>query len=217
MSETQLVALIRDESPIGAIAEYLDALEDAPREHAVTSLHRADQRRLFEKAADGPTCRLSDFVPRAIGDLVPVHHPGRNTVATFTHFQKFQKRFARPRGDTRRLFGYNASNAFFITPGYFVAYETDDASAEWACRGGVVIDYHMIPDAEVPAGWPKIVPNSSGLQRFVYHLTRDFMRRVSKHATIGRASREDASGDKEMDYWFTLCRRDAESTEGTPR
>lgn len=203
-----LPQLIRDDSAISAIAEYLDALDDEAREREVCSLARDDQARLFEKAADGPMARLTDFVPSAVGDLVAVHHPGRNTIATLNYFQRFQKRFARPAGDRSRLFGYNASNAFFITPGYFVAYETDDSSAEWARRGGVVIDYHLVPDAEVPSGWPKVVPNEAGLQRFVYHLTRDFMRRVSKHATIGRASREDASGDKELDYWFTLCRRD---------
>ncbi|MCZ7685424.1 MAG: hypothetical protein M5U28_44270 [Sandaracinaceae bacterium] len=146
-------------------------------------------------------------MPASLPALAPVHHPGRNTIMTLTYFQRFQKRFTRPEGEAARLFGYNASNAFFITPGYFVAYETD-GHEEWERRGGVVVDYHQIPDGEVPAGWPAIVPNSRGLQRLVYHLTRDFMRRVSSRASIGRASREDEKGDVLLDYWFTLCRRD---------
>jgi hypothetical protein len=203
-----LEQLIRDETPIGAIAAYLDGLDAQQREREANALARRDQARLFEKAADGPPVTLESYVPRDVGDLVPVHHPGRNTVATLTYFKLFQKRFARPAGDRARLFGYNSSNAFFITPGYFVAYETSGRSAEWQRRGSVVIDYHLIPDAPVPQGWPRIVPNDQGLQKLVYHLTRDFMRRVSAHVTIGRASREDASGDRELDYWFTLCRRD---------
>jgi hypothetical protein len=204
---SELIALVRGPAPIALVAEYLDALEPEPRELELTSLGRADQARLFDKAGDAPPSRLTDFVPSAVPDRTPVHHPGRNTIATFSYFQRFQKRFARPDGDRARLFGYNASHAFFIKPGYFVAYETD-ANEAWEPRGGVVIDYHLVPDASVPDGWPAVVPNSQGLQKLVYHLTRDFMRRVSAHASVGRASREDASGDVLLDYWFTLCRRD---------
>lgn len=202
----ELSALIRGEASIAAIAEYLDALEPEPREREVNALRRADQARLFDKAADGPAARLTDFVPEGAADLAPVHHPGRNTIATLTYFQRFEKRFARPADGSARLFGYNASNAFFIRPGYFVAYETE--GAEWRRRGGVVIDYHRVPDAGVPAGWPRVVPNSQGLQKLVYHLTRDFMRKVATGVTIGRASREDDAGDVELDYWFTLVRRE---------
>lgn len=204
---SELIALVRGPSPIAEISAYLDALDPAREEAEVNALGRADQARLFEKAGDAPPSRLTDFVPASVPALAPVHHPGRNTIMTFTYFQRFQKRFARPAGEGTRLFGYNASNAFFITPGYFVAYETD-GNDEWARRGGVVIDYHQVPDGELPAGWPAVVPNSRGLQRLVYHLTRDFMRRVSSRASVGRASREDEKGDVLLDYWFTLCRRD---------
>ncbi|HEY8428792.1 MAG TPA: hypothetical protein VIL20_10475 [Sandaracinaceae bacterium] len=204
---SELIALVRGAATIAEIAAYLDALEPERREREANALGRADQARLFEKAADAPRARLTDFVPASVPDLSPVHHPGRNTIATLPYFQRFEKRFARPRGDRTRLFGYNASNAFFIRPGYFVAYETD-GRGEWERRGGVVIDYHRVPDAEVPAGWPAVVPNEKGLQKLVYHLTRDYMRRVSAHVSIGRASREDEKGDRLLDYWFTLCRRD---------
>lgn len=205
---SELVTLIRGDASIALVAEYLDGLEDAARELEVNALRRSDQARLFEKAADGPASRLLDFVPAHVPDRTPVHHPGRNTVATFTYFQRFQKRFSRPRRDSAELYGHNASNAWFIHPGYFVAHETDASSEAWKERGGVVIDYHRVPPGSVPEGWPAIVPNSRGLQRFVYHLTRDFMRRVSRGVSVGRASREDAKGDRILDYWFTLCRRD---------
>lgn len=215
---SELVALIRSEASITQIAEYLDALADGAREHEVNALRRKDQARLFEKAADGPPSRLADFVPAHVPDRTAVHHPGRNTVMTFTYFQRFQKRFSRPTRESTELYGYNASNAWFIHPGYFVGYETDASSKEWQARGGVVIDYHRVPPTEgpVPDGWPRVVPNSRGLQRLVYHLTRDFMRRVSKGVSIGRASREDPKGDRILDYWFTLCRRDVPEHRALP-
>jgi hypothetical protein len=213
---SELKALITGDAGITAIAAHLDALAPDVREREVNALRRSEQARLFEKAADSPPVRLLDFVPAALPDLTPVHHPGRNTVATFTYFQRFEKRFARPAGERARLFGYNSSNAFFITPGYFVAYETAadrHGGAEWKRRGGVVIDYHQVPDAGVPESWPRVVPNSQGLQKLVYHLTRDFMRKVATGVTIGRAAREDEKGDVELDYWFTLVRREPPSIE----
>ncbi|MCB9592498.1 MAG: hypothetical protein H6719_07180 [Sandaracinaceae bacterium] len=204
---SDLVSMIRGDDSIDAIGEYLDALAADDREREANSLGGSDQARLFDKAADAPTITLEHFVPRELDDLVPVHHPGRNTIMTLSYFRGFQKRFTRSADGSGRLFGYNASNAWFITPGYFVAYETTGHET-WAERGGVVVDYFQVPDAAVPEAWPKVIPNSQGLQRLVYHQTRDFMRRVSSHVSIGRASREDQGGDRILDYWFTLCRQD---------
>jgi hypothetical protein len=213
---SELITLIRGESPIDAITDYVDALDRERREAEVNVLGGKDQARLFEKAADAPPITLSHFVPDAIPALTPVHHPGRNTIATFGYFRNFQKRFTRPEGESARLFGYNASNAFFITPGYFVAEETA-GNAEWEKRGGVVIDYHRVPDAAIPSAWPEVVPNSQGLQKLVHLNTRDFMRRVSEHVSIGRAAREDERGDVVLDYWFTLVRREPTLTDSDPR
>ncbi|MBX3276047.1 MAG: hypothetical protein KF729_37695 [Sandaracinaceae bacterium] len=208
---TELSSLIRGEASIADIAAYLDGLDAAPRAAEANALARAEQARLFDKAADAPPIGVEHFVPRGLPDLTPVHHPGRNTIMTLPYFQRFEKRFARAADGSGRLFGYNASNAWFVTPGYFVAYETRE-HASWAERGGVVVDYHQVPDADVPAGWPRVVDNGKGLQRLVYHLTRDFMRQVSRHVSIGRASREDERGDRLLDYWFTLCRQDRSAT-----
>ena len=48
----------------------------------------------------------------------------------------------------------------------------------------------------------KVKELQARLARFIYHRTRDFMRGVSEHVTIGRATREG----KPMDNWFVLCR-----------
>lgn len=191
---------------IADIAAHFDALDAAERERQATDLCAAEQRRLWDLAADAPAIGLEHFVPPEQGLLTPVHHPGRNTIPGPRFVQHFEKRFCKPRGGTR-LFGYNVAKAWFVRPGYFVAYPTAAHESRRA-RGGVVIDYCLIPDDEVPQGWPPIVPNAAGLQRFVYHRTRDFMRRVSRHVSIGRASKHDERGDREMDYWFTLCRRE---------
>lgn len=202
-----LRTLLAEKASLDAITSHLDALEASERERESCGLSGREQAALWDLAGGAPQIELEHFVPHARHELEPAHHPGRNTIPSPRYFQRFEKRFCKPRDGSARLFGYNASNASFVHPGYFVAYETAGRD-EWAARGGVVIDYHLVPDAEVPATWPKIVPNSVGLQRFVYHRTRDFMRRVSSHVSIGRAAKEDEHGDRELDFWFTLCRRD---------
>ena len=204
---TDLHQLLAQKASIDVLAAHLDGLDPEERERQANDLSGREQALLWEVAADAPRIELSHFVPPSRGELSPVHHPGRNTIPSPRYFQLFEKRFCKPRGESARLFGYNASNASFVHPGYFVAYDTAGHD-EWASRGPVVIDYHLVPDEDVPAAWPKVVPNSVGLQRLVYYRTRDFMRRVSSHVSIGRASKEDVSGDRELDFWFTLCRRD---------
>ena len=199
--------MIDASASLASISAHLDALAPEARVREANALPGRVQARLWEIAADAAPIELEHFVPAARGSMAPVHHPGRNTILCPSYFQRFEKRFVKPEREDGRLFGYNASNAWFVHPGYFVAYRTAGHDL-WAPRGGVVIDYHLVPDAPVPEGWPKVVPNSVGLQKLVYHRTRDFMRRVSSHVSIGRASREDEGGDQELDYWFTLCRAD---------
>jgi hypothetical protein len=54
----------------------------------------------------------------------------------------------------------------------------------------------------VVEGWPKVVANNVGLQVLVYNGTRDFMRRVSDHVSIGAAYK----GENPLDHYFTLVR-----------
>ena len=72
---------------------------------------------------------------------------------------------------------------------------------------GIFAGYRVIevPEGEVPAAWPKVVPNSRGPQILVYHRTRDFMRRVSAHVSVGAAYKVE----KAMGAFFTLIREDA--------
>jgi hypothetical protein len=127
--------------------------------------------------------------------------------------RRFQKRLCRP-GPTDHptdgtvLYGYNEGPLRrLIGPGYFVAAETTGSATadnpSWAERGGVVVDYFQVPDGEVAPGWPRVVPNEKGLQRNVYHQTRDFLRRVSSHVTVGAAYKNEDP----LDHYFILCRR----------
>ena len=131
-----------------------------------------------------------------------MRHFGRNTLPLPGAHKQFEKRFCRPRSDGGRLFGYNeAPSRWIVGPGYFVAVPTA-GHARWENRGPVVIDYYQVPEGPVPQRWPRIVPNSHGVQRFVYFRTRDFMRSVSQHVSIGAAYKED----KKLDHYFVLCR-----------
>jgi hypothetical protein len=176
---------------VSGLAAYLDRLDSERRVAETRALAGAEQARLFEAAAGVRPVTLGDFVPVAVPPLHSVIHYGRNSLPLF---RLFEKRFCRPDRDGGELWGYNEQPWKMLTgPGYFVARQE---SAE-----EVVIDYCEVPPRK-PVEWPPILPNSARLSRFIYHRTRDFMRGVSQHVTIGRATREG----KPMDNWFVLCR-----------
>jgi hypothetical protein len=197
-----LAALVADtRTDIAEIAAYLDGLDGAGRWNQVRRLGRDQQRILYDKAG-GTALDLAHFVGDA-GARVEVIHDGVNTLPA-PPLRRFQKRFCRPddTGDAR-LFGYNEGpTRRLLGPGYFVATPTDH-HPEWSAYGSVVIDYYHVPDADVVQGWPPVVPNSHGLQRFAFHQTRDFIRGVSANVSIGAAFRRD----KPLDHYFVLCRR----------
>jgi hypothetical protein len=200
-----LKALLADDSiGIDAIAEALDALSTHERHEAALSLNRGEQRTLYRKAAASRPLSLSDFVPANLAPLDPVRHSGRNTLPLPRPLQNFEKRFCRPSDGSARLFGYNQSPFIgTVGPGFFVAFATD-GQATWKERGGIVVDYFQVPDGAVADTWPKVIPNTKGLQKFVYNRTRDFMRRVAKNVTIGAAYKEE----KALDHYFVLVRND---------
>lgn len=200
----QLNDLVLDAaSPIAAIAAHLDALGTADCIAALDGLGRREQRALYGKAAAAAPLTVSHFVPDAVAPLQAVSHQGRNTLPLPGKHRRFQKCFCRPKDGSERLFGYNeAPSRGLIGPGYFVAIATA-GQPDWEARGAIVVDYFQVPDAAVCADWPAVVPNTQGLQRFVYHRTRDFMRRVSEQVSIGAAYK----GEKPLDHYFTLCRR----------
>ena len=195
--------LLDEETPLSAVAEYLDGLTPEARLEEVMSCNKKQQVAMYEKAAAAAPITFDHFVPPGIAPLTEVIHHGRNTLPAFKFFQK---RFCRPDDGTDRLFGYNeGSTRALIGPGFFVAIKTDD-NPEWYERGPVVVDYFQVPDGPVVEGWPKVVPNNKGLQVLVYNKTRDFMRKVSEHVSISAAYKVE----KSMGAFFVLCREDAE-------
>ena len=204
-SSTDLRALLSDSgASIDSIARELDALPATGKLTALRALGRDDQRRLYQKAAASRAIELTDFVPRDRAPLVAVHHSGTNTLPMPKPLRYFEKRFCRPDDGSERLFGYNESPfVSTVGPGFFVAVPTR-GNAEWEARGGVVIDYFQVPDGKVSPAFPKVIPNTKGLQRFVYHQTRDFMRRVTDGISIGAAYKIE----KKLDHYFVLLRLD---------
>jgi hypothetical protein len=195
-----LAELLRRRVSVDAIASHLDSLGHSERVEALSRLGRGDQRILYEAATEREPMDLDFFVP--VGAPPSVRHYGTNTLPLPRRLRRFEKRFGRPRGRADHVFGYNEwSLRRLLGPGYFVARSTAE-SPGWHARGGVVVDYFEVPDDEVPSEWPDVVPNSRGLQRFVYGGTRDFLRRVSDDVSIGAAFR----GEKALDHYFTLCR-----------
>jgi hypothetical protein len=202
-STTTLERLIDDpHAGIDAIASHLDLLDGDTRLREVGALGRSRQRTLHDKAAHARAIDFDHFV----GDVPPrveVIHDGVNTLPVPAPLRRFQKRFCRPEDAGDRLFGYNEGpTRRWIGPGYFVAIPTADRPA-WSARGAVVIDYFQIPDRDVAPGWPHVVDNHWRLQRFVYEETRDFMRRVSAHVSVGAAFKRE----RPLDHYFVLCRR----------
>lgn len=202
----RLRRLIKEPSTgIGAIASYLDGLDHGRRMKALSTTTRSDQRLLWVKAAQSSPLTLEHFLPDTAGPLVPVVHHGRNTLPLPRPQKFFRKPMARPEDGSPRAFGYNdAPSRKLIGPGYFVLIETAGESSVWEERGAWVVDYLQHPDGRVPLPWPEVRSNREGLQRFVYHGTRDFMRKVSDHVSIGAAYK----AEKALDHYFTLCRED---------
>lgn len=203
---TTLAALIDDErAGIDTIAAYLDSIAAELRWDELKVLGRARQRTLYAKAAQSAPIDFAHIV----GDARPreeVIHDGMNTLPVPRVFRGFQKRFCRPDSEAAgaRLFGYNEGpTRRWIGPGFFVAVPTAGRPS-WAGHGAVVVDYFQVPDGPVAEGWPRVVDNDWRLQRFVYRETRDFLRRVSRHVSIGAAFKRE----RPLDHYFVLCRRE---------
>ncbi len=197
-----LSRMLLDSTPLPDIARHLEGLTVEGRREALAATTRAEQRALFEKASAAPPVTLEDFVPSRIGPRREVRHFGRNTLPIPAPLRFFEKRFARPEDGSNRAFGFNESpTRGLLGPGYFVLIACDGNEA-WMARGAMVVDYFQVPDGSVPQGWPAVVPNRQGLQRFVYQGTRDFMRKVAEGVLIGAAYK----GEKSLDHYFTLVR-----------
>lgn len=180
---------------IEGLSEYLDGLDPGPRIQEVRSLSALEQAALFEAAKGFRPLDVRHFVPETHPPMKQVIHYGRNSLPLFRFFEK---RFCRPEGEfaSVRLWGYNEQPfKRFTGPGYFTVRQADPQE--------VVIDYLHVPPYS-PDGWPRVLPNSARLSRFIYYRTRDYMRGVSRHVSVGRATRDE----KAMNNWFVLCRQE---------
>jgi len=183
--------LLRSGATLDRISQHLDNLSQDVRTAETMAISRRDQKKLFDMAS--PVISLDHLAPEG-GTLHPIIHEGINNQPAFRRFQK-----PSTRGLDGSVFGYNEGVLRdVIGPGYFVARETGKDP-----RGHIVVDYFMCPAGEVPTGWPEVVPNVVGLQRFVYHHCRDYLRRVSKHVSIGKAYKDESTV---MGY-FVLARQ----------
>jgi hypothetical protein len=196
---TNLKSMLSARAPdMDEIASYLDGLSNSARTEQAVSLDRDEQKRVFE-LAKGRALDLAYFVPEETPPMREVVHEGRNSLPAFTRFAKV---FVRPDGaeeGSAQIWGYNRNPAFIETvvgPGYFVA-------LPYSVPGEVVIDYRKLPPRK-PAHWPPIISNKARLSVVVYNGMEDVMRRISRHVSIGRATK----GGKELDNWFVLCRQD---------
>lgn len=177
------------------LSEYLDQLTPGFRVREARELTAKEQALLFEAAEGFLPLSVEHFVPESIPPLRQVIHYGRNSLPVF---KIFEKRFCRAAGEYASvpLWGYNEQRFKALTgPGYFTARQAN--------QNEMVIDYFEVPPGKPPE-WPEILPNSAKLSRFVYYQTRDYMRGVSRHVSIGRAFRNE----KSMNNWFVLCREE---------
>ncbi|MDY0003720.1 MAG: hypothetical protein RBU30_20645 [Polyangia bacterium] len=193
---------------IEEIGRYLEGLDLSERLEEIHSLCPSAMAMLYARAAEAPPIGEAHFVPEGTPALTQVIHHGWNSLPAF---RGFQKRFcvSRTAADgAPEIVGYNNNPPLLksvgITPGYFRLRRTAGL-AHWERRGALVIDYHEPPPAgPVAPGWPRIIPNSVGLQKLAFDKTRDFMRKVSAQVSIGAAYKwEQALG-----VYFVLCRED---------
>ncbi len=185
------------ELDLAAFGEIFEESDPAERVRITRAIDGRTQARLWEATA-GSSVSIAEMVPPDLGPLRPVVFHGKNSLLAFTHFEK---RFCRAGSGADELWGYNHQPTRvlppLIGPGYFVAVDAD------AGPGRVAIDYTRIPP-DRPPGWPAIHDNSFRLSRFVYRGMIDYLRRVSAHLLIGRATR----AGRELPNYFLLCRED---------
>jgi hypothetical protein len=190
-------ALVDDpRSTYKSIRAFLERLRPEQRQEAIRGVGgKRRQARLFELASQGPDVGLDELIPQNKRPLEPVIFHGKNSLPTFS---VFQKRFARaPSGD--ELIGYNHQPMAFATgPGYFVV---RPPNPDEPALGPIAIDYTRLPDQK-PADWPPLKDNDSGLGRVVYGHMVDYLRPLGGDVYIGRA----VKAGKVTENYFLLVR-----------
>lgn len=211
ISDVHLDSLFDGDIDIERLAEVLDGIGHAGRVETIRRWDARVQSRLYEAVKGFRSLTLDHFVPPETASLVEVIHHGKNSLPTFT---LFEKRFCKPELEEgeedgeAQLWGYNEGHVeslietkVFTGPGYFVTHAPRDRVE--ISEGEIDIDYRMLPKGKV-ASWPPVAPNEDRLGRFVYAGMVDVMRGISNHVSIGRAIK----GGRYIDAWFVLCRED---------
>lgn len=184
----KLSDLIHKGAGAEAIAQLLDAMDEATRVAEVRAIGGGDQAKLWE-LAEGRAAPLDVFAPSSETDRTIIY-AGRNSLPAF---RIFEKRFWR-RGDGKGVLGYNEQTMQpFTGPGYFTVRDGDG--------GEMVFDYTSLPDLQ-PPGWPALAPNKGVIAGAVYGHMIDYNRRLSRDTYIGRASKKG----KLMEAYYLLTR-----------
>lgn len=183
---------------ISEIATYLEGLTGPQRVGELLALKKRHQRTLFLKAQCSPPVTAEDLVPSTLQDTRGICHHGKNSLP---FLRDFEKHFART---DEGFVGFNeGSTRRWIGPGYFVCRPAEGTEA---VRGAWVVDYFRVPQGPVPPDWPAVVPNHRGLQLFVFHHTRDYLRRVCDGVLIGSAYKTILRRELKLDTYFLLIR-----------
>lgn len=180
-----------DDIDLPALSVYLDSIDSLARVRDVRSLTAQEQARLFDAAKDFRPLDPSCFVPSDTPPMTEVIHYGRNSLPAL---RLFEKHFCNVSAEGVQVCGYNEQPIRLLTgPGYFsVRQETEFE---------VAIDYTQLP-RDKPITWPRVIPNSARLGRWIYDGTLDIVRGISEHVVIGRATKVGVP----LDNWFVLCR-----------
>lgn len=182
---------------IERLAAILDGLGHDGRVHTTRTWDKKKMAAIFEACAGRPIT-LDHVVPASVGKNVGVIHDLRNTLPLYSNADK---RFARLDGDVAEIGGYNGQQglARVSEPGYFTV-----RAGEGEHENELVIDYTKVPRSK-PDTWPAIEPNDKGfLNPIVWGGMVDYLRRVSEHVSIGKATKNG----KAIGQYFALVRRD---------
>lgn len=183
---------------IADIAAYVHNLPPERRWEELASLGKGHQRTLFLKAQGSAAVQRDDLVAEA-GHVVV--HRGRNSLPVFRDFSK-----PMVATDEGAIWGFNEGvTRRWLGPGYFRC-RPCEGPVETG-RSAWVVDYFQVPDARPTPDWPAIRPNSRGLSWFVFHQTRDYLRRVADGVLIGSAYRTILGRERKLDSYFLLLRR----------
>lgn len=196
-----LPALLRaPETPtLASVRACLQDLEPVDQYTVIRTLGRRQQLRLFDLCRDSPPVTRDDLIAPGTPVGTPAHHLGWNTLPLPRRWRTFAKPMCAIPAEME-LAGYNDSTTrWLLGPGYFICRASVKDEIE---RGAWVVDYHRVPTSDMPDGWPDVVPNERGLQRFVYAGTRDYLRKVSDGVVIGMPYK----GEKRLAFPFILVR-----------